>query len=272
MKTLRNSAIFAILCAGLLFTTSCGDDDDDNKKDDTQVKGAFSVSATKKVVFSVGNLQYKPSTKTWRFAEHQYDCVGLDNAKISDTYDGWIDLFGWGTWIDGGNPVNTSATPSDYTWDSSKSAAIGSEWVALTKDEWNYIKAHNQYGVADVNGVNGVILLPDEFTMPDGITFKNGVATENGAEYFKTINSFTLADWSKLEAAGAVFLPTAGHRTHDADGNIQINNVNAGGATWTPTTDGETAAYGFGCFSNIVTVDNSRTFDFGFSVRLVKVL
>ncbi|MBQ4406846.1 MAG: hypothetical protein II852_07550 [Bacteroidales bacterium] len=45
MKTLRNSAIFAILCAGLLFTTSCGDDDDDNLKSATiiqyTIKGRF---------------------------------------------------------------------------------------------------------------------------------------------------------------------------------------------------------------------------------------
>lgn len=63
-----------------------------------------------KVVFSPGNLQYQASTNTWRFAEHQYDYVGdaskgnvyagstkSNNANISSSYDGWIDLFGWGT-------------------------------------------------------------------------------------------------------------------------------------------------------------------------------
>jgi len=55
-------------------------------------------------------LQYQASTDTWRFAEHQWDFVGDDtdgnvfendvkcnNALTSDSYDGWIDLFGWGT-------------------------------------------------------------------------------------------------------------------------------------------------------------------------------
>lgn len=272
MKTLRLTAIFALLCTGLLFMASCGSDNDSKDDAKTTAKGAFSVSATKKVVFSTGNLQYQPSTKKWRFAEHQYDCIGLDNAKVSDSYGGWLDLFGWGAWVEGNNPVNTSATPSDYTWDSSKKSAIGGEWVALTRDEWNYIKSHNKYGVAAVNGVNGLVLLPDEFTMPEGITFKTGVAATDGEGYFKEINNFTLADWNKLEAEGAVFLPAAGHRTLDAEGNVQVNNVNAGGAAWTPTTDGDTSAYGFGCFSNTVTCDNSRTFNFGFSVRLVKVL
>lgn len=47
----------------------------------------------KKVYFSKGNLQYKASTNTWRFAENQYDMLGTNNAKISSSYSGWIDLF-----------------------------------------------------------------------------------------------------------------------------------------------------------------------------------
>ena len=84
----------------------------------------FSVSPTKKVWFSTGNLQYQASTDTWRFAEYQYEYVAFgqssdgnyrglvftggmypsgdvgdkcDNELISSSYNGWIDLFGWGT-------------------------------------------------------------------------------------------------------------------------------------------------------------------------------
>ena len=35
------------------------------------LKGVFSVSSTKKVYFSQGNLQYRASTNTWRFADKQ---------------------------------------------------------------------------------------------------------------------------------------------------------------------------------------------------------
>ena len=72
------------------------------------INGLFSVSADKQVYFSQGNLQYQASTNTWRFAERQIDYVGLnsngnvyeggvqcDNALMSSTYSGWIDLFGW---------------------------------------------------------------------------------------------------------------------------------------------------------------------------------
>ncbi len=59
--------------------------------------GKFSVSSSKQVSFSKGNLQYQASTNTWRFAESQTDYIGAANKNISATYDGWIDLFGWGT-------------------------------------------------------------------------------------------------------------------------------------------------------------------------------
>lgn len=66
------------------------------------LNGLFSVSATKKVYFSKGNLQYQASTNTWRFATNQWDFVGgttesrcnfgnvsgSSNNNISQTYNG----------------------------------------------------------------------------------------------------------------------------------------------------------------------------------------
>ena len=49
------------------------------------IKAEFSVSATKKVYFSQGNLQYQASANLWRFAEHQYEMIGESNANISST-------------------------------------------------------------------------------------------------------------------------------------------------------------------------------------------
>ncbi|MBQ8957576.1 MAG: hypothetical protein IJ057_03585 [Bacteroidales bacterium] len=82
-------------------------------------QGLFSVSATLQVRFSQGNLQYQASTGTWRFAESQLDYIGEGNANISESYDGWIDLFGWGTsgYNHGANayqPWSTSEHYSDY--------------------------------------------------------------------------------------------------------------------------------------------------------------
>lgn len=61
----------------------------------------FSVSPTNKVRFSQGNLQYQPSSKTWRFAESQYyldrswykhgNYESYKEERLSDP--GWIDAF-----------------------------------------------------------------------------------------------------------------------------------------------------------------------------------
>ena len=42
--------------------------------------GLFSVGEGKQVYFSKGNLQYRATTRTWRFAEHQYDIIGAPAA------------------------------------------------------------------------------------------------------------------------------------------------------------------------------------------------
>ena len=60
------------------------------------ISGKFSVSSTKQVYFSQGNLQYQASTGTWRFAEHQYDFIGGGNF-LSESNTDWIDLYRWGT-------------------------------------------------------------------------------------------------------------------------------------------------------------------------------
>lgn len=136
----------------------------------------FSVSATKKVRFSKGNLQYKTTgthtvtgggsaTGTWRFAEHQYDYIGTDNSNISSSYTGWIDLFCWGTsgWNSGATayqPYAVSLTSSNYypggsntnnltgtyaraDWGVYNAISNGGDlpglWRTLTEDEWSYL-------------------------------------------------------------------------------------------------------------------------------------
>ena len=79
----------------------------------------FTVGVNQRVLFSKGNLQYRASTNTWRFAVNQWDYLGNANSNMSATFSGWIDLFGWGTsgFNHGANcyqPWSTSTSCSDY--------------------------------------------------------------------------------------------------------------------------------------------------------------
>ena len=105
--------------------------------------GVFSITDSTKVLFSRGNLQYHIATKIWRFAETQYAYFGESNMNIYKEYDGWIDLFNFGT---GRNPTMTSFDWNDYDtfydWGInriSNSNSPARSWRTLTKDEWTYL-------------------------------------------------------------------------------------------------------------------------------------
>ena len=253
--------------------------------------GVFSVSPYKKVMISSGNLQYRPSTNTWRFAEHQWDVIGEGNKDISSNSD-WIDMFGWGTSeFNGKNPYMTSNENSDYyggvdnisgsnyDWGSNNiSNGVGKKWYTLTKDEWQYLlwrktKSGVSYAKAVVNGVNGLILLPDNWSVMD---YKLNKTNDSDAHY--NSNIITQTDWTeRLEIYGAIFLPAGGNRI-----GTTLNNVGLEGFYWSSeryTNASEKyfsgddkllkAFYFYFTNSNCVT-DYNVALKIGQSVRLVR--
>lgn len=161
--------------------------------------------------------------------EHQYNFVGDDtygnvyeNGAKSDNccvgernYTGWIDLFGWGT---GNNPTAWSFS-DDYShfvdWGVNAIAGGGAAntWRTLSRAEWNYIfvnrpNASSKRGLATVNGVHGLVLLPDNWT-----TMPNGITSLNTTLIGWTDNEYDVSQWAQMEARGAVFLPVAGFRS-----------------------------------------------------------
>ena len=230
------------------------------------IGGVFSVSANKKVFFSKGNLQYDADNQKFMLAEHQWDFIGENGGNISSTT-GIRDLFGWGTWLEGANPMLSSDNPSEYSWDETKKAVIGEDWYALSNDEWAYLinnRGTEKYGIASVNEVNGLVLLPDDFKLPEGVSFDPAVAKSNVD--FKEINEFSSGDWSKMESAGAIFLPAANDRdVLDASGDGRSGNY------WSSTPSDSDYAYYFEIAWWKPNVKNFRRC-LGHSVRLVKVL
>lgn len=229
------------------------------------INGLFTINENgDQVYFSQGNLQYQASTNTWRFADNQWDYVGEANANISPTYDGWIDLFGWGTsgW-DNGNlyyqPYNYEsdstavangygpANPHTFTcydlfypyensdWGVYNAISNGGNeprcWRTLGIWEWDYLlrvrttPSGYLFVKATVNNVSGLILFPDNWDA--SIYSFNGI---NSTVLPFSQNIITIDNWITAEAGGAVFLPAAGYR----DGT-EVGWVGNGGYYWSRT-------------------------------------
>ena len=283
MRLLTNYIImkklfYLLCCVFATFFVGCEQPEPTNPSGPTEpstgsfVAKPFSVSASNTVTFSPGNLQYHAANNEWRFAPTQLDYVGEGNTNISSTYNGWIDLFGWGT---GNNPTSKSTDNNDYQtfvdWGVNK---IGNDapntWRTLTSDEWEYIinnrtNASNLKGVAQVDGVNGLILLPNDWQCPNGLTFKSGFHNDSGAEYYAVYQSFSASDWAKLETAGAVFLPAAGYYR----GGSSVGRIQGRGSLWSTTDNSGDNAYILEFISAGAGVGYYDCF-IGYSVRLVQ--
>ncbi|MBR5073744.1 MAG: hypothetical protein IKX26_00755 [Bacteroidales bacterium] len=223
--------------------------------------GKFSVSEEKKVYFSQGNLQYVGS---WQFAENQWDSFG--NSQIDDHRD----LLGWGTQ---NNPNNVSDDENDYSWSEWGNSAItnggnasGFGWRTLSRAEWGYLlgipeseitthraDASTKYGFATVNGIMGLILLPDgSWTSP----------AMNSAHSNFNDNTVSSSDWkTDWEPKGAVFLPITGGRM-----GTNVDRLGEG-FYWTSTEGG---AVIISSVLKGVYNDPSNSKAAGFAVRLVK--
>lgn len=242
--------------------------------------------------------------------QYTYVGNSVGNTNPTSTQSGWIDLFGWGTsgWDNTAYAYSTNyqpwatdktdygasqspttydnryqygpgksivatgaswATNSNYDWGVYNAAQLGSGWRTLSQAEWTYIlstrtNASSKYGLATANGVNGLVLLPDSWTLPDGCSFTAGKASG-----FST-NSYTAAQWTLMEANGAVFLPCAGNR--DA---TTVSYANTVGFYWTSTCGGWDAVARRLYISSTTAASGDDQQDaryYGYSVRLVQDL
>ena len=254
--------------------------------------GIFSVSKDKKVIFSQGNLQYRATINTWRFAENQWEYIGDSNKNISPKYDGWIDLFGYGTsGYDEKYPpyrthfsiedaIDDNIASTNYDWGVYNAISNGGKkadlWRTLTGREWNYIfnkratKTGLRFIKAQVNNSNGMILFPDDwsnteqdYTIDESI--KNKVITKY-TEY-----TISKSDWDNyFEPNGAVFLPAAGCRYGSGSGN-KISAVGIDGYYWSSTdAKGEEDAHNLYFDHNSLRANDTSITNDGLSVRLVR--
>lgn len=225
---------------------------------DGVLSGNFSVSSTKQVQFSRGNLRatYNGSEYTWGFAYNQYDYIG--NASGNTTIDSQtsgavVDLFGWSTTSTyfGISTSLLGGYSGDFVnW--GKIIGDGSTWRTLTEREWSYLlktrtnasslcKDH----VSVCGKDNCVIVAPDDF-----------VGT--------IADSYDASSWLTAEAAGLICLPPAGCRQ-----GYTLYDVGKFGFYWSSSASGVTKAYNV-FFSNMATPNTDIALrHYGSAVRLV---
>lgn len=232
------------------------------------LSGLFTINSNgNKVRFSKGNLQYQATTRKWRFAEHQWNCVGDANSKIGPTNNGWIDLFEYGT---GYNPMSASYYYRNFwDWGSNAISNGGNTpnlWRTLTINEWKYLLntragASTKKAIGIIGGVHGLIILPDSWTLPSGCSF-NSVFTPGLDDW--THNIYTIAQWAMMEAAGAVFMPAAGRRF-----GTSVDDVGDYGYYWSSTSYNDYDASSVWFCVSYASTHNESSRVVGLSVRLV---
>ncbi|MBQ3831791.1 MAG: hypothetical protein II815_01285, partial [Bacteroidales bacterium] len=218
---------------------------------DGKIDALYSVSSTSKVYFSKGNLSYQSGT--WSFVESQleygsYFCYGTGNNPVitSYSYYDYPTFTDWGT-----NPISNGGN-------------IPNQWRTLSKDEWDYLlftrttTSNIRYAMAIVNGVAGVILLPDNWN--SSYYPLNSTNTTNAAF---SVNTISPLGWLLIEASGAVFLPAAGENYYG------MLHVGEWGHYWSQTGyNGIEGAYILRFYNNnLAIIQSSR--GRGESVRLV---
>ena len=280
---------YSILAAVTIVLAACGGDQNEPAFDENgALKGVFSVDANgKKVQFSKGNLQYHCLDKTWQFAANQWDVIGKENnEKIADDFDGWIDLFGWGT---GNKPTEISVEAADYKqftdWGNnaiSNGGKTPNYWHTLEALEWKYLiiertDAEKLVGVGTIDDVFGLILLPDdwneaahpEFKATGKLIWNQGVQKyENEQKSDFLVNSYNAQQWGlTMEKDGAVFLPAGGWRAGSS-----VNHVNAIGCYWSVSAFSALSGYsGRAQFNkNGISPNGNSSSCNGYSVRLVQ--
>lgn len=195
------------------------------------INGLFSVSSTRQVRFSRGNLLSDGS-----FAVNQY------------TY---------GDYFSASNSYNGPAG-----------------WDALTTDEWNYLYQHSTFGFATVNGIHGLIILPNNYT-GSSITEYD---PQDGSRILWNDNTYSGDAWTAMENNGVVFLPAAGYYKTNFPG-MGLNNqgdegcyLSSSGSVYFRFVNKKEDIYvgGTDPWSTSITPNESGSTQYQYSVRLVR--
>jgi len=208
---------------------------------DLNLQKAFSISDSKCVSFSTGNLKWDGTAYGFEASQLSYQSSWSETNCghfFFSKNDGYARASSY-------NSSGASATDVPFTNSSETAGAfkVGSDvkdYRLLSKDEWMYLlnrvvivdkTPKPAYGFAQFGESKGMVLLPDNW---------NGTQAPDGFKYGKgNFVYFSNDNWSAMETAGAIFLPAAGFRN---DGST-ITYTNEEGYYWTSSPKDIDRAY-----------------------------
>lgn len=227
------------------------------------------------------------TTYTWSFMDNPWDIVENANVNDNYSGATVVSLFGWGasgiSGMDGyGSSYYPNATSTDYStygagansltgsyangdWGIAHNSELGSyspSWRLLTGDECLYLfgmsenrtndsgntKRYLKWGYATVNGVTGILLVPDNFNDPKtnqgsaACVFGRVGGTQGLIVYQQNI--YTATQWEAMSELGAIFHPAAGYRPGTTYTNRNTDYYVGGeGGWWCSTTSNANQAH-----------------------------
>ena len=202
--------------------------------------------------WSNGNVYYQPyDTQNNGNSNQGYGYGPTNGTSYTYNLTGTYANADWGVY----NPISNGGNTTN-TWRTLTGGSNG---------EWEYIfdsrstPSGIRYAKAQVNGVSGVILLPDDWSAS---YYSLNNTNQNSASFGSNVISSTL--WSTLEQHGAVFLPAAGYRSGSS-----VYNVGSDGNYWSASYSSSNYAYGVLFYDSGLNPQSSGRYS-GYSVRLVR--
>lgn len=195
-------------------------------KQDLALKGVFSISETKKVKFSPGNLWSNgASNPVLHFEENQWSTKPSANVNWDYTH---VSHFYWTNDVSRADDESSDYYEGyDFFAKEGNTLTIDGEsgWYALNQEEWNYLintrtmtgGMTERYYWTYVKSITGLVIFPDDYPSSLG----------------------TEASWEQMEAAGCVFLPTAGFRERTS---VSLVDSEGAGFYWSSTSNNKDLA------------------------------
>ncbi len=195
------------------------------------------------------NVNYYPWSNSYSYVNNGYNSYGY-GPSMNQTDQAMVRTsahYDWGVH----NPISNGGNQAG-------------QWKTMTRYAWVYVfekRSGIRYAKAKVNDVNGVILLPDDWSSE---TYTLNSTNVKDASF--SSNTISASQWNTLEQAGAVFLPAAEYRYNGT--TVSVNN---GGRYWSASQEDKDNAKGM--YFNASKIDTYKICPrcHGLSVRLVHV-